>query len=374
MIRVLNIISDSNIGGAGHVLLNYARCCDWASFHTAVALPRGGLLKPPLEELGVRVYEVDGLADRSYHKDDVKALTRLIREADPDLVHTHGALSGRIAAKRCGKPVVYTRHSAFPVPAKLRYPPGRWLNWWINEHYAERIIAVSPAAADNLAEAGVSPKHIVVIMNGVSPLRGAEPVVRAELRARCGFAPEDFVVGIPARIEPYKGQTLLVEAAAELLSQGRRVKLLFAGRGSGEQELRRRAETLLPPGTAHFAGFVEQVEQVFWCMDAQASTSTDSEACSLSLLEGMSMGLPAIVSNVGGNPQLIQHGENGLVFENRNVSALAGCIARLMDSPEELARMHRRSEEIFRQKFTAEVFARNVEAVYRSVLEERRHG
>ena len=56
----------------------------------------------------------------------MKALQALIRRVKPDLVHTHGALSGRIAAKRCHVPVVYSRHSAFPVPAKLKYPPGRW--------------------------------------------------------------------------------------------------------------------------------------------------------------------------------------------------------------------------------------------------------
>ena len=66
-------------------------------------------------------------------------------------VHTHGALSGRIAGRRCGKAVIYTRHSAFPVPAKLKYPPGRWVNKLVNEHYADHIIAVSPAAAQKVS-------------------------------------------------------------------------------------------------------------------------------------------------------------------------------------------------------------------------------
>ena len=120
MIKVLNIISDTNIGGAGRVLLNYMSRADREHFDVSVAMPRGSLLKAPLEELDTTVYEVDGLADRSYHRDDVKALTTLIRQVDPHIVHTHGALSGRIAGRRCGKKVIYTRHSAFPVPAKLK--------------------------------------------------------------------------------------------------------------------------------------------------------------------------------------------------------------------------------------------------------------
>lgn len=67
-------------------------------------------------------------------------------------------------------PVVYSRHSAFPVPAKLKYPPGRWVNKLLNEHYADHIIAVSPATRDNLTEGGISPKKITVVMNGVAPV------------------------------------------------------------------------------------------------------------------------------------------------------------------------------------------------------------
>ena len=132
MIRVLNIISDTNIGGAGRVILNYLHYADTTQFETLVAVPRGSLLKEPLEQAGAQVLEVDGIADRSYHKDDVKTLQSLIRQVKPDLVHTHGTLSGRIAAKRCHVPVVYSRHSAFPVPAKLRYPPGRCVKKLVN--------------------------------------------------------------------------------------------------------------------------------------------------------------------------------------------------------------------------------------------------
>jgi hypothetical protein len=106
MIRVLNIISDTNIGGAGRVLLNYLRYTDRNRFETLVALPRGSLLKPPLEEAGGRVLEVDGIADRSFDRGDIAVLRKLIRQEKPDLVHTHGCFSGRIAARREGVPVI----------------------------------------------------------------------------------------------------------------------------------------------------------------------------------------------------------------------------------------------------------------------------
>ena len=187
MIKVLNIISDTNIGGAGRVILNYLHYTDAKQFRTMVAIPRGSLLKPSLEEVGAEVYEVDGMADRSYHKDDVKALEALIDKLHPDIIHTHGAFSGRIAARKKRVPVIYNRHSAFPVPAKLKYPPGRWVNKFVNEYFSDHIIAVSPATAENLTDGGVSPRKITVVMNGVAPVERVPVQERKNLRRELGL-------------------------------------------------------------------------------------------------------------------------------------------------------------------------------------------
>ena len=374
MIRVLNIISDTNIGGAGRVLINYLQYADRGRFDTSVALPRGSLLKAPLEELNTTVYEVDGIADRSYDKGDVKLLQELIARVDPDIVHTHGALSGRIAARRCGKKVVYTRHSAFPVPAKLRYPPGRWVNKWVNEHYADRIIAVSPAAAQNLTDAGISPRRITVMMNGVAPVARSAPEVCRDFRGRYGLSPEVFTAGILARIEPYKGHLHIVEAAQQLKGEGRTLQILVAGVGGYEAELRAEVARRGLEDTVFFLGFQTDVATVLSVLDVQLNASYGTETSSLSILEGMSMGLPAIVSSYGGNPWLIDDGEDGIIFPNRDSQALARAIARLMDEPETLTHMGERAKEIFQARFTGQIFAKNVEQVYLDVLKGVPHG
>ena len=374
MIRVLNIISDTNIGGAGRVLINYLQYADRGQFDTSVALPRGSLLKAPLEELNTTVYEVDGIADRSYDKGDVRLLQELIGRVNPDIVHTHGALSGRIAARRCGKKVVYTRHSAFPVPAKLRYPPGRWVNKWVNEHYADRIIAVSPAAAQNLTDAGISPRRITVMMNGVAPVARSAPEVCRDFRGRYGLSPEVFTAGILARIEPYKGHLHIVEAAQQLKGEGRTLQILVAGVGGYEAELRAEVARRGLEDTVFFLGFQTDVAPVLSVLDVQLNASYGTETSSLSILEGMSMGLPAIVSSYGGNPWLIDDGEDGIIFPNRDSQALARAVARLMDEPETLTHMGERAKEIFQARFTGQIFAKNVEQVYLDVLKGVPHG
>lgn len=374
MIKVLNVISDTNIGGAGRVLLNYLQYTNKQDFSTAVALPRGSLLTQPLRDLGATVYEVEGLVDRSYHKDDVRTLMKLIRTVDPDIVHTHGALSGRIAGRRCGKTVIFTRHSAFPVSAKLRYPPGRWVNKLLNEHYADHIIAVSPAAAENLTDAGISPKYITTMMNGVAPVERCSGEECDAAKAEWGIGREDFVFGILARIETYKGHLDIVQAAEKLAKDGRIFKLLIAGTGNYEEELRKEVTQRRLDGHVRFLGFQSDVAKFLSVLDVQLNASYGTETSSLSILEGFSMNVPAIVSDYGGNPWLVDDGENGLMFKTRDVEGLYRCIAKVMDEPETLQRMAVRAGEIFNQRFTGRIFAQNIENVYRETLKGANHG
>ncbi|MGO5022795.1 glycosyltransferase family 4 protein [Lawsonibacter sp. LCP25S3_G6] len=375
MKRILNIISDTNIGGAGRVILNYLNYTDRSQFETLVAVPRGSLLKEPLEKAGAKVYEVDGMADRSYHKDDVKLLKTLIRELKPDLVHTHGALSGRIAAKRCHVPVVYSRHSAFPVPAKLRYPPGRWVNKLVNEHYADRIIAVSPATRDNLTDGGISPKKITVVMNGVAPVERTAPEDRAALRKELGIAEDVVVFGILARIEDYKGHLYLVEAARLLKERGvTGFRVLIAGTGAFEREVAQAVEKAQVGDVVQMLGFRSDVARLLGALDVQLNASYGTEATSLALLEGMSLGLPTVASDYGGNPWVIRDGEEGLLFPSRNAAALADAMERLIQDEALRADMGRRAFARFEHEFTGEVFARNTEKIYLDILKGANHG
>ena len=371
MIRVLNIISDTNIGGAGRVILNYLRYTDKRKFETMVAIPKGSLLKEPLQQAGVTVYEVNGLADRSFHKDDVQTLRKLIKRVKPDLVHTHGALSGRIASRFCGVPVIYSRHSAFPVPAKIKYPPGRWVNKLVNEFFADHIIAVSPATMDNLTEGGISKKKITVVMNGVAPVEETTPEQRKALKAELGIPEDACVFGILARIEDYKGHLYLVSAARELKERGyTNFRILVAGTGDFEQDVRDAVIVCGVADVVQMLGFRSDVKELLNICDCQLNASYGTEATSMALLEGMSLGLPSVVSDYGGNPWLVEHGVNGLVFPSKDSHALCDCLEQIMNTPDRGAQMGRKAKKIFQEGFTGQVFARNTEKVYLRVLKK----
>lgn len=367
MIKVLNIISDTNIGGAGMVLENYLRYMDRENFSVSVALPKNSLLTPKLRPYGVTVYELDGLADKSVDFGAIKELKAVIKKDGPDIVHTHGAFVGRIAGKQCGKKVVFTRHSGFPLSDKVKKQPFKAVYKYLAEHYTDKIICVSPICRDYLLEVGVKEDIFAIVINGVDKDERADGETVLGMRRRFG-AEGYFTAGVAARIEPYKGQDVLVRAARILKDRGRRLKLVCAGTGSFEDEVKKLAADLDVEDTVVFPGFISEMPAFLSALDVQLNVS-HIEATSLSLLEGLSIGLPAIVSNIPGNAGVIRDGETGLIFPEGDASALADAIEKVMDSPELLKKWGENALKDYEARFTGKVFAENTEAVYREVME-----
>ena len=243
------------------------------------------------------------------------------------------------------------------------------VNKLVNEHFADHIIAVSPATRDNLTEGGISPKKITVVMNGVAPVEETGPEDRAKLRQALSIPPDTVVFGILARIEDYKGHLYLVHAAKLLKEQGRSgFRVLIAGTGSFEEDVARAVVEMGVEDVVQMLGFRADVAALLNILDVQLNASYGTEATSMALLEGMSLGLPTIASDYGGNPFVITSGQNGLLFPSKDSAALADAMAELMDHPEEVAIMREKALETYQSRFTGEVFARNTEQIYENVL------
>ena len=202
--KIIEVSSDTNIGGAGKCLIALLENLDYDKFDVKAVLPPDSLLRPEIERLGTEVTEVGGIADRSISLASVRELYRLFKSEKPDLVHTHGCMSARIAARHAGAKVVYTRHSVFVQPAYLTHFPGKQINGFFNNYYSDGIIAVAEAAKDNLTETGVNPSKIRVILNGVDAPGECSDDEKAEMRTRLGVEDGDRVISIVARLEDIK--------------------------------------------------------------------------------------------------------------------------------------------------------------------------
>ena len=106
--KIIEVSTDSNIGGAGKCLITLVKNFDREKFDIKVILPPNSLLKPHIECMGVEVIEVDGIAEKSLDIGSINRLIKIFKTQKPDLVHTHASMSARIAARMAGAKVIYT--------------------------------------------------------------------------------------------------------------------------------------------------------------------------------------------------------------------------------------------------------------------------
>ena len=365
MIKVLNILSDSNIGGAGRLLVNYLRNFDRTKFDVAVVLPKDSDLKPCVLETGFSVFEIEHGRDKSFDIKAVREVMHIINEWKPDVVHTHSSFYGKLAAFLCGTHSrFYTRHSAFPQPKKLTTFPGKQINGLINGMLSTDIVAVAKAAMDNLTDTGVNPKKITVIINGVDEVRRTSSDEQKALKEKLGIAPSTFVFGISARLESYKGHVYLLEATKIVVGNHPDIRVLIIGGGTYESELRKKTAELGIEDKVIFTGFVDDVAPYYNIMDLNINCSIGTETSSLALSEGFSLSVPAIASTYGGNPYMVTDGVNGYLVPERDPESLAEKMTLLIEDRDLLSKLSAGAREMYEKKFTASVMTRQLEDLY----------
>ncbi|MGN0989494.1 MAG: glycosyltransferase [Eubacteriales bacterium] len=368
MYRLLHIITDTNIGGAGVLLLNQLRHFDRNRFDITILLPHGSELAPRVRALDYPVIFSRHGADASFQFGAVREYRKLIRQLSPDIVHCHGALSARIAAKQVGVPVrIFTRHCAYPPHGFVTTAPARWFYGQVTGKLSTGIVAVAKAARDDLLALGADPDAIRVIINGSEAQRRLDQDQRAEMRKKLGIGDTDIVAGMFARLEECKGHRYFLEALSRLPSDSR-IRGLICGRGSLDGELRAMAERLGIGSRVIFAGFCPDIAPYMNVTQINVNCSVGTETSSLALSEGMSLGLVPVVSNYGGNGDMVRDGTDGFVIPVADPDALAEVLRRLEVDKGLLDSMNREAIRSFNERFTAVRMTRELEDFYLSQL------
>lgn len=368
-IKVVHVLTDTNVGGAGTLLYNTVACADHGHFEYVVVLPEGSRLAERMATLPCRVVSVKGGRDRSMDTLAIPEYVRLLHREKPDILHAHSALAARIAGRLARVPVcIQTRHCVFPLKQWQTNRAVRFAFRHGTRLLSDRVVAVAEAARDQLCEMGMRADDVEVIVNGVRPLRSCTLYELDELRARLGLRPDHFVIGMSARLESYKGQATLLRAAAVCLERSPDFRVLLIGDGSRLEDYRTLARELGIGDKVIFTGFVEDVAPYYALMDVGVNASSGTETSSLALSEGMSIGVPAVASRYGGNPKMIVDGENGLLFDTGDHDELARAILRLYEDRELLARLSDGARRHYRERLTADGMVRHLESMYMRLL------
>jgi glycosyltransferase involved in cell wall biosynthesis len=178
------------------------------------------------------------------------------------------------------------------------------------------------------------------------------------------------VVGIVCALRPEKGLFTLLEAFRQLSATHERAELRIVGEGPLRPELEARSRALGIGERCLFEPATARVADTLRSMDIFVLPSF-SEALSNSLMEAMACGCAAVASRVGGNPELVRHGENGLLFESGDAEQLAARLRDLIGNPPLRSRLAAAGSRFIRERFSLAAAARRMGEVYEEFLAAR---
>ncbi len=307
-----------------------------------------------------------------------RRLGRAAQQQGVDLLHAHqytpffySALSRWMPGGFRG-PILFTEHGRhYPDPRKVSHLVANRL--LLGRH--DRVTAVGQFIRQALAEnEGIDLHRIDVIHNGI-PAPGSAPgntgpTQRREARQRMGVDQHDLVLMQVARFHPVKDHETAIHAFAFVAQQVPRAKLVLVGEGELMEQARRQVEQLELNGRVIFLGLRNDVNELLPGADLFLLSSL-SEGISVTLLEAMAAGLAICATRVGGNPEVVDHGRNGLLSPRRNPRNLAENIVTLLTDPHLRAAMGAAGRRRLKRYFNQQTMHRAYDDLYAQMLARR---
>jgi L-malate glycosyltransferase len=298
-------------------------------------------------------------------------LSRLIRKNKYDIVqtfHQKADTYGPVIARLSGvKHLISSKRDT----GQLRKPWHFFLNRRLKSLFEAFIVVSEAVRVAVMANDHLPASRITTIYNGVDIARFIVPSAqqRKDARTRLGFTGDDFVVGMVAGFRPEKNHDVLFAGLLQAAPSIPSLKVLAVGDGPLLAEFRRRiAQTELGARTV-FAGDVSDVLPCLWAMDVGCLTPGSNEGFSNAVVEQMAVGLPMIVTDVGGNAEAVIDGENGRVIPPLDAAALSWALIDLHGNTARAAAMGRASRTRVEERFSVERMCTEHVRLYRSLYD-----
>ena len=303
-------------------------------------------------------------------------LKKYLKNKGFDILHCHGSKANVVSMLmgRASCPVISTIHSD-PRLDYMGRPAANWTIGLLNRFALRRRdgwVAVSDAMKERMVGRGYDGGRMFPIYNGVGFPKKMTCKPRQEYLDSLGLNwNEDHVIfGIAARIDPVKDMTTLVRAFALTVAQCPNARLLIAGIGDQEQEIRALAAELCPAGTVHFAGWVSDMNSFYHALDVNMLTSI-SETFSYAITEGARMHCATICTPVGGLPRVVIDGQTGYLVAVGDHERMSQRMIALARDPKLRAKLGSAIYEKVKAEFSVEAMGKRQEEIYRSFLNRK---
>lgn len=375
--RVIFLIDGLGMGGAERLLVIYLQHLDRTRFEPRVCVmqvKQNNPMAAEIEKLGVPIdfVPVKRLADPA-------ALPRLLgylRRMRPAVLHTQLEFAdtlGSTAAKLLGIPTVSTLHTAdAPEKGEKSYRRLK-LRWWILRHFPARVIAVSEGTRQHHLRVGnLPPQKVVTLHNGIDLARFS-PVSSAEIaamRESLGIPADAPLLVTVAVLRQPKGIQYLLEALPDILRRVPDTRYLIVGDGDHREKLKSIAAEKGVSDHVIFAGTRRDIPQILAAADIFV-LPTLTEALPTVLAEAMAAEKPIIASDVGGVPEMLDDGQNGLLIPPADPSALTEACLKLLENPERARAMGKTGRQIVEARFDIQRQVRRLETLYLAVCGEK---
>jgi glycosyltransferase involved in cell wall biosynthesis len=296
--------------------------------------------------------------------DATRNFFRIFKVSRPDVVHLHNptpTIYAAMAARMAGVPsIISTRHSLVAPPRRLIVE----LKYALAATCCDWIVGICDATTKNLRSLhSVPARKIVRVYNG------ADPVSRV---AKELWPPKrGFTLVYVGRLEPVKNHALLLNAFRSALQSMPGLRLWMVGDGSDRKTLQNLAVELRVNTHVTFWGQQLDVAPFFSAADAFIMSSK-SEGLPMSLLQAFSIGLPAIVTDVGGMAEVVRLAQAGYTVSPENPAEMAVAILRLAAGDAERKQFSKNAEEAFHSRFNLQTMADAYMDLYRNTPRARR--
>ncbi len=375
--RIIWLIDSLGWGGAERLLAAYLQHFDTTRFEPRVCALHardGNPVAADIERAGI---PVDTISLR--HLRDPLGLSRLLnylRQQQPDLLHTQlgfadtlGSLAGRIL----NIPTVSTLHTFDnPSPGSRSYWRNQ-LKWWSLRYFCDRVIAVSEGTRQHHIRRGkLPPDKIMTLYNGIdlSPFTHSRNGHQRAERQALGIPPEAPLLITVAVLRPLKGIQYMIEALPAILKAVPEAHYLVVGSGPHEAPLKESVKTQGLSERVIFTGARHDVPNLLALSDLFV-LPTLTEALPTVLAEAMAAQKPIVVSNVGGVPEMIEHGCNGLLVPPADPARLAEACLQLLQNPVQAQDLARVGRQVVEQRFNIRAQVQQLGGLYEELLAQR---
>jgi glycosyltransferase involved in cell wall biosynthesis len=373
-IKILFIITSSGIGGAEKILYYTATGLNYNKYDVSVcSLKKNGEIAGDLEKQGIEVCCLH-MGGRERFLGWLSSIITLIRlfpyliRIRPTIIHSflfRANILARIAGYLTGVPIVISSVRVMGGEKKY-FHYVEMITSFMVDHY----VAVSESVKRYIIDKSkISAEKISVIYNGVN-IKSQDDLHEQNPKMPFKIEDEDRILMTVGRLHEQKGHCYLIQAVSKVRKEFPKVKLLVTGEGEEENNLKKLVKSLDLTNKVIFAGLSSDIEGILPIAELFILPSL-WEGLPNVLLEAMAAGKPVVATKVGGIPEIVVHGETGILIPPRDTDALAIAIIDLLQNKLKAKNMGEAGRIRAGKRFSIYKMIEKTENLYQELLKEK---